>query len=202
MACSRLCFLWLSLLLATLFQYYLLLPCYFPNFLILEGLEFSLWTPWISAHIPLLIYLVPWLSVPFLLITSLPYLQACISPLHSRPRSLTAYLKSLLGCLISISPLTCLKSRLSHVVHLMATPHLHAAAAAAKLLQSCLTLCDPIDGSPPGSSVPGILQARILEWVAISFSNACMHAKSLQSCPTLCSPMHSSPPGSSVHRIL
>ena len=42
--------------------------------------------------------------------------------------------------------------------------------AAAKLLQSCLTLCDPIDGSPPGSSVPGILQAGILEWVAISFS--------------------------------
>ena len=46
------------------------------------------------------------------------------------------------------------------------------AAAAAKLLQSCPTLCDPVDGSPPGSSVPGILQARILEWVAISFSNA------------------------------
>ena len=46
------------------------------------------------------------------------------------------------------------------------------AAAAAKLLQSYPTLCDPIDGSPPGSSVPGILQARILEWVAISFSNA------------------------------
>ena len=48
-----------------------------------------------------------------------------------------------------------------------------AAAAAAKSLQSCLTLCDPIDGSPPGSSIPGILQARTLEWVAISFSNAC-----------------------------
>ena len=48
----------------------------------------------------------------------------------------------------------------------------HAAAAAAKLLQSCLTLCDPIDGSPSGSAVPGILQARTLEWVAISFSNA------------------------------
>jgi len=47
-----------------------------------------------------------------------------------------------------------------------------AAAAAAKLLQSCPTLCDPIDSSPPGSPVPGILQARILEWVAISFSNA------------------------------
>ena len=46
-----------------------------------------------------------------------------------------------------------------------------AAAAAAKSLQSCPTLCDPIDSSPPGSSVPGILQARILEWVAISFSN-------------------------------
>ena len=47
-----------------------------------------------------------------------------------------------------------------------------AAAAAAKSLQSCRTLCDPIDSSPPGSPVPGILQARTLEWVAISFSNA------------------------------
>ena len=47
-----------------------------------------------------------------------------------------------------------------------------ATAAAAVLLQSCLTLCDPIDGSPPGSPVPGILQARTLDWVAISFSNA------------------------------
>ena len=45
-------------------------------------------------------------------------------------------------------------------------------AAAAKSLQSCPTLCDPIDGSPPGSPIPGILQARTLEWVAISFSNA------------------------------
>ena len=43
------------------------------------------------------------------------------------------------------------------------------AAAAAKSLQSCLTLCDPIDGSPPGSAIPGILQTRTLEWVAISF---------------------------------
>ena len=47
-----------------------------------------------------------------------------------------------------------------------------AAAAAAMSFQSCLTLCDPIDGSPPGSPVPGILQVRTLEWVAISFSNA------------------------------
>ena len=47
-----------------------------------------------------------------------------------------------------------------------------AAAAAAKLLQLCPTLCDPINGSPPGSPVPGILQARTLEWVAIAFSDA------------------------------
>ena len=50
--------------------------------------------------------------------------------------------------------------------------HNEFAPAAAKSLQSCLTLCDPIDGSPPGSAIPGILQARTLEWVAISFSNA------------------------------
>ena len=54
---------------------------------------------------------------------------------------------------------------------------------------SRVQLCNPIDGSPPGSSVPGILQARTLEWVAISFSNACMHAKLLQLCLTLCDPM-------------
>jgi len=49
---------------------------------------------------------------------------------------------------------------------------IYFAAAAAKSLQSCPTLCNPIDGSPPGSPVPGILQARALEWVAISFSKA------------------------------
>ena len=49
---------------------------------------------------------------------------------------------------------------------------LGVAAAAAKSLQSCPTLCDPIDGSPPGSTIPGILQVRTLEWVAVSFSNA------------------------------
>jgi len=49
---------------------------------------------------------------------------------------------------------------------------LFSAAAAAKLLQSYPTLCDPVDSSPPGSTIPGILQARTLEWVAISFSNA------------------------------
>ena len=55
---------------------------------------------------------------------------------------------------------------------LILTSPLHAAAAASKSLQSCLTLCKPIDGSPPGSHVPGILQARTLEWFAISFSKA------------------------------
>ena len=50
--------------------------------------------------------------------------------------------------------------------------YLHVMLCYAKSLQSCLTLCDPIDGNPTGSSVPGILQARTLEWVAISFSNA------------------------------
>ena len=66
-----------------------------------------------------------------------------------------------------------------------------AAAAAAKLLQLCPTLCDPIDDSPPGSPVPGILQARTLEWVAISFSNAWkkkVKVKSLSSVRLLTTP--------------
>ena len=66
-----------------------------------------------------------------------------------------------------------------------------AAAAAAKLLQSCPTLCDPIDGSPPGSPVPGILQARTLEWVAISFSNSWkwkVKVKSISRVPFLATP--------------
>ena len=63
-------------------------------------------------------------------------------------------------------------ARHMHVFSLLHS-HCHCpAAAAAKSLQSCPTLCDPIDGSPPGSSVHGIFQARVLEWVAISFSNA------------------------------
>ena len=69
---------------------------------------------------------------------------------------------------------------------------------------SCVRLCDPIDGSQPGPSVPGILQARTLEWVAISFLQ-CMKVKSesevTQSCPTLSNPMDCGPPGSSVHGI-
>ena len=61
-----------------------------------------------------------------------------------------------------------------------AMTNIAAAAAASKLLQSWPTLGNPRDTSPPGSSIPGILQARILEWVAISFSNACMHDKHRQ----------------------
>ena len=77
-------------------------------------------------------------------------------------------------------------------------------AAAAKSLQSCPTLCNPIDGSPPASLMPGILQARTLEWVAISFSNR-MKVKSesevAQSCRTLSDPMDCSLPCSSIHGI-
>ena len=76
-------------------------------------------------------------------------------------------------------------------------------AAAAKLLQLCPTLCDPIDGSPPGSPAPGILQARTLEWVAISFSNAWKWKVKVKplSRVRLSDPMDCSLPGSSVHGI-
>ena len=77
-------------------------------------------------------------------------------------------------------------------------------AAAAKSLQLCLTLCDPINGSPPDSTILGIVQARTLEWVAY-FLLQCMKVKSesevAQLCPTLSDPMDCSLPGSSVHGI-
>ena len=79
-------------------------------------------------------------------------------------------------------------------------------AAAAKSLQSCLTLCDPIDGSPRGSPVPGILQARILEWVAFSFSNAWkwkVKVKSLSIVRLLATPWtaaHQAPPSMGFSR--
>ena len=80
-----------------------------------------------------------------------------------------------------------------------------ATAAAAKSLQSCLTLCDPIDSSLPGSSIHGILQARTLEWVAISFPNAWkwkVKVKSLSHVWLLATdPLDYSPPGSSIHGI-
>ena len=83
---------------------------------------------------------------------------------------------------------------------------LTAAAAAAKSLQSCPTLCDPTDGSPPGSPVPGILQARSLEWVAISFSNAWkwkVNVKSLSRvrlCATPWTAAHQAPPSMGFSR--
>ena len=76
-------------------------------------------------------------------------------------------------------------------------------AAAAKSLQSCLTLCDPIDGSPSGSAVPGILQARTMEWR--NNPSVCQNyvkSEVTQSCPILCNPMDCSLPGSLVHGIL
>ena len=80
---------------------------------------------------------------------------------------------------------------------------IHHASAAAKSLQLCPTLCNPIDGSLPGSPLPGILQARTLEW--LPFPLQCMKVKSerevAQSCLTLSDPMDCSLPGSSVHRI-
>ena len=65
-----------------------------------------------------------------------------------------------------------LQIRLREIKDVPPSKHVISDAAAGKSLQSCPALCDPIDGSPPGSAVPGILQARTLEWVAISFSNA------------------------------
>ena len=76
-------------------------------------------------------------------------------------------------------------------------------AAAVKSLQLCPTLCDPIDGSPPGTAVPGILQARTLEWVAISFSNAWKGKVKVKllSHVRLLDPMDCSLPGCSIHGI-
>ena len=79
-------------------------------------------------------------------------------------------------------------------------------SAAAKSLQSCPTLCDPLDGSPPGSLFPGILQARTLEWVAISFSNACkwkVKVKSVSRARLLATPWtaaHQAPPSMGLSR--
>ena len=86
------------------------------------------------------------------------------------------------------------------------TSSLYAAAAAAKSLQSCPTLCDPIDGGPTGSPIPGILQARTLEWVAISFSNAGkgkVKVKSLSHVQLSATPWtaaHQSPPSMGISR--
>ena len=72
-----------------------------------------------------------------------------------------------------------------------------------EVAQTCLTLCDPMDCSPPGSSTNGIFQARVLEWGAITFQFSSVHFSSVaQLCPTLCSPMNRSTPGLPVHHQL
>ena len=89
------------------------------------------------------------------------------------PRDGGAWWAAVYGVAQSQTQLKCLSSsRIVCCAFLEIANDVVAAAAAAKLLQSCPTLCDPIDSSPPGSPIPGILQARTLEWVAISFSNA------------------------------
>ena len=97
-----------------------------------------------------------------------------------------------------------LKSTVNIRVYSLCSTFYAAPAAAAKSLQSCSTLCDRIDGSPSGSPVPGILQARTLEWVAISFSSAWKWKVKSESevarlCLTLRDSMDCSPPGSSIH---
>ena len=98
------------------------------------------------------------------------------------------------------------EGRVSYAYRIFTSELNTAAAAAAKLLRLCLTLCDPIDGSPPGSPVPGILQARTLEWVAISFSNAWkwkVKVKSLsrvQLFPTPLTAAHQAPPSMGFSR--
>ena len=103
----------------------------------------------------------------------------------------------------------CLKHSFHHPELLSPKPalvSLVAAAAAAKSLQSCPTLCDHLDGSPPGSPIPGILQARTLEWVAISFSNAWkwkVKVKSLSRVRLLATPWtaaHQAPPSMGFSR--
>ena len=117
----------------------------------------------------------------------------------------------------------------SQIYHLLSVVKRKWKSVKVLITQSCPTLCNPMNYSPPGSFVHGIPQARILEWVAIPFSRGsswlrersqvsciedklftiwatkecvCMRAKSLQLCPTLCNPTDCSPPDSSVHRTL
>ena len=74
-----------------------------------------------------------------------------------------------------------MKVQMFHIIYIHIYVYVYAAAAAAKSLQSCPTLCNAIEGSPPSSAVPGILQARMLEWVAISFPNARKWSRSVVS---------------------
>ena len=121
----------------------------------------------------------------FLMINDVQYIFMCLLPIH---------ISSSEQCLLT--NLTIFKIWVAAA----------AAAAAARLLQSCPTLCDPIDSSPSGSPVPGILQARTLEWVAISFSNAWkwkVKVKSLSCVQLLATPWtiaHQAPPSMAFSR--
>ena len=97
----------------------------------------------------------------------------------------------------------CMAKSLSCSPEIITTLLISSAAAAAMSLQSCPTLCDPIDSNPSGSPVPGVLQARTLEWVAIFLLQVKVKSESevAQLCPTLGDPMGCSLPGSSVHEI-
>ena len=115
--------------------------------------------------------------------------------------SSTSYFLIMLWTLIVTSGFPCSSVITSEHWKSVAMKNWVAAATAAKSLQSCPILYDPIDGSPPGSPVPGILQARTLEWVAISFSSAWKWKWSCSVVPTLSDPMDCSLPGPSVHGI-
>ena len=107
-----------------------------------------------------------WTQVPSLQADSLP----CEPP--GKPKNTGVGSLSLLQGIFPTEELNWSLLHCRWILHQVSSQLSPVLAAAAKLLQSCPTLCDPIDGSPPGSAVPGIFQARILEWVAISFSNA------------------------------
>ena len=136
-------------------------------------------TPWFVAHQASLSFAVSWSLLRFMSIESVMLsnrlilccpllLLPSISPSFRVFSSESAlHIRCPKYWSFSISPC----SEYSGLIYYMP-----AAAAAAKSLQSCLTLCDPIDGSPPGSAIPGIFQARVLEWVAIAFSD-CMPSK-------------------------
>jgi len=121
---------------------------FFKNFLSAFLFFFFLWEPY-NSNIDT-VHIVPKVS------------EAFLSSFHS---FLFICSSAVIFIILSSSSLICS----SALVILLLVP---SAAASAKSLQSCPTLCNPIDGGPPGSPIPGILQARTLEWVAISFSNA------------------------------
>ena len=133
---------------------------------------------WLLSHVWL--FAVPWtlacqapLSMGILQARILEWVAYPFSRGSSQPRNRTGVSCIAGGFLpteLSVKPGYCFYYCANNLQSLH--EHATAAAAAAKLLQSCPTLCDLIDGSPPGSPIPGILQARTREWVAISFSNA------------------------------